>query len=170
MLLYRVHRHTRPPGSMSSRSANRSKMTGSKSSIFSRIKPWSRTDDSSTNASDPSHRPSGSRSDFSAATICGGDTNATLASEYLCTWTDVVVEIIERSLAVKVSPLGYEVSELGDLLDDDSLSLSDRFEHTVSDRMVPKCQSHQVFKASQRQGDPFDEGADKYAGESCGRA
>jgi hypothetical protein len=66
-------------------------------------------------------------------TVGGGGTNATLASDYLCTWEDVIVRIIERSLAVNISPLGYEVSNFEDPLYDDSLSLSDRFEHTFSD-------------------------------------
>jgi hypothetical protein len=107
-------------------------MTGSESDMLSRLKSFSirsRTCDSSTNASDPSLQPS-----TSAVTTRGGGTNATVASEYLSTGTDVVVKIIERSLAaVNVSPSGYEVSNFGDPLYDDSLSLSDRFEHTVSD-------------------------------------
>jgi hypothetical protein len=111
-------------------------MTGSTSDMLSRLKSLSirsRTYDSSTNASDPSHQPSNSRSDSSAVTTRAGGTNASLAGEYLSTGTDVVVEIIEGSLGVNVSPFGYEVSNFEDPLYDDSLSLSDRFDHTVSD-------------------------------------
>ena len=111
-------------------------MTGSTSDMLSRLKSLSirsRTYDSSTNASDPSHQLANSRFDSSTVTTRGGGTNASLAGEYLSTGTDVVVEIIEGSLGVNVSPFGYEVSNFEDPLYDDSLSLSDRFDHTVSD-------------------------------------
>ncbi|KAH8090277.1 hypothetical protein HD553DRAFT_346798 [Filobasidium floriforme] len=85
-------------------------MTGSKSilSRFTSFSFGSRTDNSSTNASDPSHQPSGSQFESSALTVGGGGTNATLASECPSTGTDVVVDIIKRSLAANVSPLGCE--------------------------------------------------------------